>query len=253
MAGHSKWANRVHRKTRQDARRSSAFSKLSRMITVAAREGGGDPGMNPTLRTYIDKAKEAAMPKDNIERAIKVGTGEMEGVTYESIVYEGYGPGGIALILNVLTDNAQRTVAEIRRILKEAGGNLGTTGSVTWMFEQKGVIVIPADQVDYDEVFMVAVEAGANDVVEDKDENTIEIHTEPKQFSPVYAAVKDAGFPTERAEVTMIPTATSPVSDEDAPKVIKLLDRLDEHDDIQQVHSNFEISDEMMDQLEEAS
>ncbi len=253
MAGHSKWANRVHRKTRQDARRSSAFSKLSRMITVAARDGGGDPDMNPTLRTYIDKAKEAEMPKDNIERAIKVGTGEMEGVTYEQITYEGYGPGGIALILDVLTDNAQRTVAEIRRILKDVGGNLGTTGSVTWMFEQKGVIVIPADQADYDEVFMLAVEAGADDVVEDVEENTIEIHTEPKQFSPVYDAVRATGLPTERAEVTMVPTATNPVSDDDAPKVIKLLDRLNDHDDIQQVHSNFDISDEMLDQLEEAS
>ncbi len=253
MAGHSKWANRVHRKNRQDAKRSSAFSKLSRMISVAAREGGGDPDMNPTLRTYIDKAKEAEMPKDNIERAIKMGTGDLEGVTYESGLYEGYGPAGVALMVSVLTDNSQRTVAEIRNIFKDHGGNLGVAGCVQWMFESKGVIVVPRDQADFDEVFMIAVEAGAEDVVEDEEENTIEVHTDPKQFSAVYGALRETGMPTERAEVTMIPTATNPVSDQDAPKVIRLLDGLNDHEDVQQVHSNFEISDEALDALEAAS
>ena len=250
MAGHSKWANRVHRKTRQDAKRSSTFSKLSRMITVAAREGGGDPDMNPTLRTYIEKAKEAAMPKDNIERAIKVGTGDIEGVSYEQVLYEGYGPSGVALMVDVLTDNNQRTVAEIRNLLKGAGGNLGTDGCVQWMFESKGVIVVPRDSTDFDELFMLVVEAGAEDVVEDEEENTIEVHTAPKQFSAVYEAVRSAEIPTERAEVTMLPTTTTAVSDEDAPKVIKLLDELNEHDDVQQVYANFEISDEVLDRLE---
>ncbi len=253
MAGHSKWANRVHRKTRQDAKRSSAFSKLSRMITVAARDGGGDPDMNPTLRTFIDKAKDAEMPKDNIERAIKMGTGELDGVTYETALYEGYGPAGVALMVSVLTDNTQRAVSEIRNILKEFGGNMGTAGCVQWMFHSKGVIVVPRDEVDYDEVFMMAVEAGAEDLIEDEEENTIEIHTEPRQFSAVYDALKKAGIPTERAEVTMLPTTTNPVSDEDAPRIIKLLDRLDDHDDVQQVHSNFEISDALLDALEAAS
>ncbi len=253
MAGHSKWANRVHRKTRQDAKRSSVFSKLSRMITVAAREGGGDPEMNPTLRTYMDKAKEAEMPKDNIEKAIKVGTGELEGVSYEPAVYEGYGPSGVALMVNVLTDNNQRTVAEIRNILKGGGGNLGVTGCVAWMFEQKGIIVVPRDQADFADVFMTAVDAGAEDVTEDEQENTIEIRTEPKQFAAVYNALREAGIPTERSEVTMIPTTTNPVPDEDASKVIRLLDKLTDHDDVQQVHANFEISDEVLDKLEAAS
>ncbi len=253
MAGHSKWANRVHRKNRQDAKRSSAFSKLSRMITVAARDGGGDPDMNPTLRTYIDKAKDAEMPKDNIERAIKMGTGDIEGVTYEPGLYEGYGPAGVALMVSVLTDNSQRTVAEIRNIFKECGGNLGVAGCVQWMFESKGVVVLPGDQADFDEVFMVAVEAGAEDVVADEEENTIEVQTDPKHFSAVYEALKEAGMPTERAEVTMIPTATNPVSDQDAARVIRFLDRLNDHEDVQQVHSNFEISDEALDALEAAS
>ncbi len=251
MSGHSKWANIVHRKTRQDQKRSNIFSKLSRMITVAARAGGGDPEMNPTLRTYVDKAKDAEMPKDNIEKAIKVGTGELEGVNYVETTYEGYGPAGVAIIVKTVSDNSQRTVAEVRNILKGHDGNMGKDGCVAWMFEQKGIIVTPREGQDFDEIFMIAVDAGADDVSEDEDSDTIEIYTDPKAFTQVYNAVREAGIPTERAEVTMIPTNTSAVSDKDAPKVIKLIEELNDHDDVDTVYSNFEVSDEFMAQLEQ--
>jgi YebC/PmpR family DNA-binding regulatory protein len=253
MAGHSKWANRVHRKTRQDKKRAKTFSKLSRMIQVAAREGGGDPEWNPSLRMYMDKAKEAEMPKDNIERAIKAGTGELEGVNYEPAIYEGYGPTGVAMIVKVLTDNNKRTVAEIRNIMKEHGGNLGDAGSVTWMFESKGVVTLPMDETDYDEVFLIAADAGADDIIEDEDEDLIEVRCGPRDLTDVYEALKDAGFETKRSELTMIPNATHQVSDDDAPRVMKLLDRLNDHDDVEQIYSNFEISDEAMEAYDVAS
>ncbi len=253
MAGHSKWANRVHRKTRQDKKRAKTFSKLSRMIQVAAREGGDDPEYNPNLRMYIDKAKDAEMPKENIERAIKAGTGELEGVNYEPAVYEGYGPTGVAMIIKVLTDNNKRTVAEIRNIMKEHQGSLGEAGSVRWMFESKGVVTLRSENCDYDEVFMIGAEAGAEDVSMDEDDGTVEVRTDPQDLTDVYEALREAGLETERSELTMIPTATHQVSDSDAPKVMRLLDRLNDHDDVEQIYSNFEVSDEAMEAYDVAS
>lgn len=248
MAGHSKWANTVHRKTRQDAKKSNVFAKMSRLITLAARDGGGNPDMNPRLRVIMDKARAAEMPADNIQNAIKRGTGEMEGVNYESAVYEGHGPGGISLMIEVLTDNKTRTVSDLRRILKVDGGSMSEAGSVTWMFEQKGVIAIPRDKTDYDDLFMAAVDAGAEDVIED--DEMLEVRTEPRAFQDVYDALQALGLEFERAEVTMLPTVSKEVSDEDAPKVLRLLDAINDNDDVQQVFSNFEISDEVLEKLE---
>ncbi len=248
MAGHSKWANRVHRKTRQDAKRSRAFAKFSRLITVAAREGGGDPAMNPRLRLAIDKAKAVAMPLDNIENAVKRGTGELEGVNYEDAIYEGYGPAGVALMVEALTDNKQRTVADIRSVFKSDGGSLGEAGCVQWMFEQKGVISVPKDQVDGETLFMLAVEAGAEDVIEE--DEFFEVRTAPGDFTKVYEALSAEGIPTERAEVTRLPTTLTPVPDTEAGKVLRLLDNINDLDDVQQVYSNFDISDEVLEKLD---
>ncbi len=248
MAGHSKWANRVHRKTRQDKKRGKLFAKLSKQITVAAREGGGDPEANARLRLAIEQAKAADMPKDNIESAIQRGTGETEGIEYEHALYEGYGPAGIALMIDCLTDNSQRTVAEIRSLMKKLDASLGAAGCVTWMFEQKGVIVVPKHQADEDAVFAAAIEAGAEDVLEEED--VWEIRTLPQDFSRAHEEVGAAGIPTERAEVTMVPITTAPVPDDQAKKVIRLLDELNDHDDVQHVFSNFEISDEILEEVE---
>ena len=248
MAGHSKWANRVHRKTRQDKKRGKLFGKLSRQIIVAARQGGGDPDHNARLRLAIEQAKAADMPKDNIENAIQRGTGEIEGAQYDHSLYEGYGPAGIALMIDCLTDNTQRTVAEIRSLMKKLDASMGNAGCVTWMFEQKGVIVVPKDEADEDTVFMVAIEAGAEDVLEEED--VWEIRTQPEDFAAVYEEVMAAEISTERAEVTMVPITTAPVPDDQATKVIRLLDELNEHDDVQHVFSNFEISDEILEKIE---
>lgn len=248
MAGHSKWANIVHRKTRQDAKKSKVFAKMSRLITLAARDGGGNPDMNPRLRLIMDKARAAEMPADNINHAIKRGTGEIDGVSYESAIYEGYGPAGVAFMIEVLTDNKTRTVADLRSILRKGGGAMAEAGAVAYMFEQKGVLTLPADKVDYDELFMTAVDAGAEDVIEE--EGNFEIRTEPKAFQQVYDALRALGLEFDRAEVTMLPTASKEVSDEDAPKVLKLLEDIQDNDDVQEVYANFEISDEALAGLE---
>jgi YebC/PmpR family DNA-binding regulatory protein len=248
MAGHSKWANRVHRKTRQDAKRSAQFAKLSRQVIVAARAGGGDPDKNIRLRLAIEAARTASMPTDNIEHAIKRGTGQLEGVVYEETSYEGYGPGGSALLIEVLTDNRQRTLSELRNLLKNSGGNLGEAGSVTWMFEQKGVVTVPKSAADEETIYMTAADAGAEDVIDDDD--YWEVRSAPRDLQPVSQALRDAGIEPERAEVTMIPTTTQQVPDAVAPRLLRLLDALEEHDDVQHVYSNFEISDEILDQIE---
>ncbi|MCX7599603.1 MAG: YebC/PmpR family DNA-binding transcriptional regulator [Armatimonadetes bacterium] len=248
MAGHSKWANRVHRKSRQDAKRSRLFAKLSRQIIVAARQGGPDPEKNIRLRLAIEAARAASMPAENIQHAIKRGSGQIEGAQYEEAMYEGYGPGGAALMISVLTDNRQRTLSEIRHILKNAGGSLGEAGCVTWLFEQKGVIVVPKSAADEDTILLLAADAGAEDVLVEED--YWEIRTAAQDFSKVLETVKAAGIEPERAEVTMIPITTSPVPDETAPKLLRLLDALEEHDDVQAVYSNFEISDEILDRIE---
>jgi YebC/PmpR family DNA-binding regulatory protein len=249
MAGHSKWANRLHRKSRQDAKRGKLFGKLSREIIVAARMGGGDPDINNRLRLAIQAARDASMPMDNVERAVKRGTGELEGESYEEIVYEGFGPGGAALMLSCMTDNKQRTVSEVRKILEKAGGNLGSTGSVNWMFEQKGIIIVnDGGSVDGEKLFDVAVEAGAEDVAEE--DEYFEVRVDPRDFQAVRDALQEAGFEFERAEVTYVPSSSTPVPDNEATRLLNLLDQLDEHDDVQKVYSNFEVSDEVLASME---
>ncbi len=245
LAGHSKWANRVHRKTRQDVKRSKQFSKLSRAITVATRAGGGDPDWNPRLRTVIDKAKSSEMPADNIEYAIKRGLGEVDGIDFEEVTYEGYAPGGVALLIACLSDNSQRTVAELRNVLKKADGTLSGAGSVMWMFEQKGVITVPRAEVDEDSLFLVAAEAGAEDVLSE-DEELFEVRTAMADFHVVSQALREAEIAIERDELAMIPASTVAVPDGEAGKLLGLLDTLEEHDDVQQVFGNFEISDEAL-------
>jgi YebC/PmpR family DNA-binding regulatory protein len=248
MAGHSKWANRVHRKTRQDAKRSSLFSKLSREIIVAAKEGGGSPDTNIRLRYAIDAARAESMPNDNIDNAIKRGTGELEGVVYEPVTYECHGPAGVMLIITCLTDNRQRTVAELRNLLRKRDGALGEPGSVAWAFETKGVIIVGRDVTDEDTLFMAAADAGAEDVLTD-DPEAFEVRTPPNVFAQVLDAVKEAGIEYQRAELTMIPTSTTPVPDEQAPKLFALLEEIEDHDDVQKVFANFEVSDEVMEKL----
>jgi YebC/PmpR family DNA-binding regulatory protein len=248
MAGHSKWANRVHRKSRQDAKRSRIFAKLSRQIIVAAKDGGPDMDRNMRLRLAVEAARAASMPVDNIEHAIKRGSGQIEGATYEEATYEGYGPGGAALMISVLTDNKQRALSEIRSILRVSGGSLGEAGCVTWIFEQKGVLVVPRSAADEEAIFLIAADAGAEDIT--SDEEYYEIRTAPTDFAAVLQALRDAGLEPERAEVTMLPTTTTPVSDAAAPKLLRLLDALEDNDDVQAVYSNFEMSDEILDQIE---
>ena len=247
MAGHSKWANIQHRKGRQDEKRGKIFAKISRNLIVIAREGGGDPGTNAKLRTIVEEAKAAEMPKDKIEYAIKRGTGEIEGANYEHVIYEGFGPAGVAMIVDVLTDNLQRSVADVRATMKKHGGNLGAPGSVTWMFVPKGVIIAPSEGTDEEAVFLAAVEAGAEDV--QSDDGNWEVHTAPEDLLRVAEALREAGVNPERAEVTMLPTTATPVSDAEAPKLIKLLDELNDNDDVQQVFANFEISDAALEAL----
>ncbi|MEN6642654.1 MAG: YebC/PmpR family DNA-binding transcriptional regulator [Armatimonadia bacterium] len=247
MSGHSKWANIVHRKTRQDAKKSKVFAKMSRLITLAARDGGGNVDMNPRLRLIVDKARAAEMPADNINHAIKRGTGEIEGVNYENAIYEAYGPAGVAMMIEVLTDNKTRTVADLRNILRKAGGSMAEAGAVVWMFEQKGILTIPSDKADYDELFMTAVDAGAEDVTEE--DGMYEIRTEARAFQQVYDALREMGLEFERAEVTQLPTATKEVSDEDAPRVLKLLEDIQDNDDVQEVYANFDISDAVLETL----
>ena len=247
MSGHSKWSNIVHRKGRQDAKKSKIFAKMSRLIMLAARDGGGNPDMNPRLRLVIDKARAAEMAMDNINHAIKRGTGELDGVNYEGGYYEAYGPAGVALMVEVLTDNKTRTVADLRNILRKGGGTMAEAGAVAWMFEQKGILTLPNDKADYDELFMTAVDAGAEDVVDE--DGMFEVRTEPKVFQQVYDALQALGLSFERAEVTMLPTATKAVSDADAPKVLKLLEDIQDNDDVQEVYANFDISDEVLEKL----
>jgi YebC/PmpR family DNA-binding regulatory protein len=244
MAGHSKWANIKHRKAAQDAKRGKIYTKLAREITVAAREGGGDPEFNPRLRAAIEKAKKFNMPKENIERAIKRGTGELAGETYEEVTYEGYGPGGVAIIVKCLTDNRNRTASEVRHAFSKHGGNLGTSGCVSWMFERKGVITVPAERYDEDTVMMAAIEAGADDVV--REEEQFIIYTQPQDLEDVRKAVLDAGIEIEETKLDLIPQNTTRVEGETALKVLKLLEALEDLDDVQEVYSNFDMPEEVM-------
>jgi len=235
MAGHSKWANIQHRKGRQDAKRGKIFTRLIKEITVAARMGGGDPDMNPRLRLAVDRATEQNMPKDNIERAIKRGTGGLDGANYESIRYEGYGPAGAAVIVDTLTDNRTRTVAEVRHAFSKYGGNMGSEGSVAFLFQHCGQLLY-APGTDEERLLEAALEAGAQDVVAN-DDGSLEVITAPSDFSAVKATLERAGFKAELAEVTMKPANETALSEDDQARIQKLLDALESLDDVQEVYT----------------
>ncbi len=244
MSGHSKWSSIKHKKGAADAKRGKIFTKIIKEITVAARIGGGDPDGNPRLRTAIMGAKSNNMPVDNITRAIKKGTGELEGIQYEEHTYEGYGPGGAAIFLEAMTDNKNRTVSEIRAALGKAGGNLGENGCVGWMFEQKGLITVKTEAKSEDDLMELAIDAGADDL-QTVDEH-YEITTAVEHFEAVRKALEDAGVPMELAEITRIPQNTVSIDEKKGKALLKLMDILEDHDDIQKAYSNFDISDEVM-------
>jgi YebC/PmpR family DNA-binding regulatory protein len=244
MSGHSKWSSIKHKKGATDAKRGKIFSKLNKEITVAARMGGGDPASNPRLRTAIQAAKSENMPKDNIERAIKKGTGELEGADYEESVYEGYGPGGAAIYIESLTDNKNRAVADIRHILTKAGGNLGSNGCVSWMFQTKGYIVMEHDAVDEELLMETAIDSGAEDVRED--ESTFEVITDPKNFEKVKAAIENRSIPYIVAEITMLPRSTVNLAGKDAEQMVKLMETLEDCDDVQKVYTNADIPEDLV-------
>jgi YebC/PmpR family DNA-binding regulatory protein len=245
MSGHSKWSTIKHKKGAADAKRGKIFTRILKEMTVAARLGGGDPDGNPRLRSAIAEAKAANMPKDNIERAIKRGTGEIEGAQYEELTYEGYGPGGVAVIVEALTDNGNRTTPEIRRIFEKNGGNLGTPGSVRFMFEKKGYFAVEKSVASEDKLMEVALEAGADDL-QTEDPDVFEIYTSPDSFEPVRQALESSKIATVEAKVGLIPSTYVAVDEVKAKAMLRLLEMLDDHDDSQNVWSNFDIPAEMM-------
>ena len=249
MSGHSKWANIKHRKAAQDAKRGNLFQKLVKAVIIAAKEGGGDPAMNMRLKAAIDRAKAASVPNDNIIRGIKRGTGEIEGAQYEEITYEAYGPNGVAILIEVLTDNRNRAASEIRALLTRNGGSLGEAGSVAWMFERKGTIEVSGKDLDEEALMTAALEAGAEDL-EQQDEG-FAVYTDPASLPEVRDALEKAGYSIERAETEMVPKNTVQISDpEKARKMLRLMDLLEENDDTQNVYGNFDIPDEIMENLE---
>ncbi len=241
MSGHSKWHSIKHKKGALDAKRGKLFTKFIKEITVAARTGGGDPDANARLRKAIADAKAGNMPNDTIDRAVRRGTGEEEGVNYEEITYEGYGPGGVALLVESVTDNRNRTVAEIRHIFSKNGGNLAAAGAVAWMFEKKGYVVIPKSAKSEDELFELVTEAGAEDLRDDED--NFEVITAPGDFDVVVDAIKKAGVEPEVAEVEMVPKEYKKLEGGDAKQMLKLMEALEDHDDVQKVSANFDISE----------
>ena len=247
MAGHSKWANIKHRKAAVDAKRGKMFTKLIRELTVAAKEGGGDPDANPRLRTAINAAKGSNMPNDTIDRAIKRGTGDIDGVIYEEVYYEGYGPGGSAVYVQVLTDNKNRTVAEVRRLFTKNGGNLGESGCVAWIFDMKGRISFKGDSVTEEDLFETAIDAGAEDVF--TEDNDLVVVTNTGNFENVKTALKDNGLEYESAEVTMIPKNNVKIDGKEAEHMIRLMESLEDSDDVQNVYANFDISEELLEAL----
>ena len=247
MSGHSKWSSIKHKKGATDAKRGKIFTKLIKEITVVARLGGGDPDANPRLRTAIAAAKNENMPKDNIERAIKKGTGELEGVNYEESTYEGYGPGGAAVFIESVTDNKNRAVADIRHIFSKHGGNLGENGCVAWMFDKKGYIAIEKKAVDEDSLMETAIEAGAEDVREDN--GSFEIITEPDDFESVKTAIDNAVIPYIDAEITMLPQSTTNLEGKQALQMVKLMEALDDCDDVQKVYTNADIPEEVVNNM----
>ena len=248
MAGHSKWDNIKHKKAKEDARRGKIFTKMTRLIAVAAREGGPDVNTNFRLRLAVDKAKSYNVPNDTIERAIKRGAGELEGDSYEEFVYEGYGPGGVAIMLQIMTDNRNRTAGDVRHLFSKYGGNLGESGCVAWMFEKKGVVRIARNGADEDEVLMAALEAGGEDVQSDDEGFTI--YSDPASFEEVRNALEEAGYEIESAEISMQPKNTVAVEGADAKRLLQLLEALEDHDDIQDVQANFDISEEALEAIQ---
>jgi YebC/PmpR family DNA-binding regulatory protein len=247
MAGHSKWANIKHKKGREDAKRGKVFSKIVKELTVAARLGGGDPEANPRLRLSLDKARAANMPKDNIERAIKKGTGAADGVDYEEVTYEGYGPGGVAVLVKVLTDNRNRIVAEVRHAFSKNNGNLGENGCVGWMFDSKGYMAVPADAVDEERLLDLALEAGAEDVREAGD--VWEVITAPGEFETVRDALQAAGLELQEPDVTMLPQTTVKIEGKTVEQMLRLMEYLEDNDDVQNVYANFDIDDAEMERI----
>lgn len=247
MSGHSKWSTIKRKKGAADAKRGKVFSKLIKEITVAARMGGGDINGNPRLRSAVDAAKAQNMPSDNVTRAIKRGTGEMEGVQYEESTYEGYGPGGVALLIQVLTDNKNRTVSEIRHLLSKGGGNMGEAGSVAWMFSKKGMIAVDKSAANEEQLMEVTLEAGVEDIQDQGD--AFEISCEPENFDAVVEALKQANIATLSAANDMVPQNTIKLEGESAEKMLKLMENLEDHDDVQNVYANFDISDEEMEKF----
>ena len=247
MAGHSKWANIKHRKGRQDAKRGKMFTKATRELMLAAKLGGGDPDMNPRLRMAIDSAKSINLPKDKIETAIKKGTGEITSGTLEEVAYEGYGPGGVALLVEAVTDSKNRTVSEVRKIFSKGGGSLGEYGCVSWMFQNQGVISFDKSKYSEDDLLEAGLEAGVDDVLDDGD--YWEVRTAPEDFMQVKQAFEEAGIEMESAEVAKIPYTYMSLDKETASKALKLYEQLDDHDDVQKVYTNFEIPDELYEEL----
>ncbi|MBU0479811.1 MAG: YebC/PmpR family DNA-binding transcriptional regulator [Proteobacteria bacterium] len=248
MSGHSKWANIKHRKGAADAKKGKVFGKLIKEITVAARMGGGDRDANPRLRSAIAAAKAVNMPKDNVDRAIKKGTGELDGENYDEILYEGYGPGGVAVLVECMTDNRNRTVAEVRSFFSKSGGNLGESGCVGWMFDKKGSILIEKEKIDEEKLMELALEAGAEDVVEEDD--VFQVLTEPEKFEAVREALEAEKLEFIEANISMIPKNVVDVGDEKtASQLMRLLDNLEDNDDVQKVHANFDIPDAIMEAI----
>jgi YebC/PmpR family DNA-binding regulatory protein len=249
VSGHSKWATIKHQKGAKDKARGKLFAKLIRQVEVAAREGGGDPEANPTLRTMFQKARDASVPLDTIDRAIKRGTGELEGVTYEQVSYEGYAPCGVAVYVEVLTDNRNRTGAEVRSIFAKSGGSMAEPGAVAWQFERKGIVLVDGEVAE-DDVMLVALDAGADDIRGDG--GTWEITTAPSDVMKVRGALEEAGMPVESADITMLSSTTVALGEEgDAKRVLRVIDALEDHDDVQNVYANFDIPEQILASLSE--
>ncbi|WP_448873989.1 YebC/PmpR family DNA-binding transcriptional regulator [Desulfobulbus propionicus] len=249
MSGHSKWSTIKRKKGANDAKRGKIFTKLIKEITIAAKMGGGDPEGNPRLRSAITVAKSENMPKDNIDRAIKKGTGDLDGAVYEEILYEGYGPGGVAVLVETMTDNKNRTVADIRHYFAKSGGNLGESGCVAWMFDKKGTLSVDKQGISEEELMDLALEAGAEDVVDD--DESFQVITAPEAFNDVVEQLEKANVKFTEATISMIAKNTIDVSEEKtARSLLRLLDNLEDHDDVQKVHANFDIADELMEQLD---
>ncbi|MDD5439304.1 MAG: YebC/PmpR family DNA-binding transcriptional regulator [Candidatus Omnitrophica bacterium] len=248
MSGHSKWATIKHKKAALDSKRGAMFTKIIRELTISARQGGGNPDANPRLRMAIQKAKDANMPNDNIDRAVKKGTGELEGMTLEEITYEGYGPGGVALLIMVLSDNRNRTTSEIRSIFEKKGGNMAAQGAVNWLYEKKGYLVVNKTVIDEEKLMNIVLDAVAEDM--QTEDNGYSITTSPNDFEKVRKALDDKKIKIELAELTMIPKNTIKVVGDEAKKLLNLIGDLEDHDDVQNVYANFDIPDEIMNEME---